>query len=226
MKKFICGVYKITSPTNKVYIGQSYNILSRWKYYQKPKDKLKLNQPKLLNSLKKYGWENHKFEILLECSKELLDTYEILFINEYNSYNIDHGMNCTLGGESNKGRIVSEESRKKISESSKKGWQKRRDNETANLSNKHKENISASLTGKKHSSETIKKMSRPRSEEGKKNMQITHSEEANKNVSVAITDWWNDRKSSESYNSEEEKRKRSERQKQGWITRKANKDSK
>ena len=28
----ISGIYKITSPSNKIYIGQSINIYSTWKY--------------------------------------------------------------------------------------------------------------------------------------------------------------------------------------------------
>jgi hypothetical protein len=56
MEKII-GIYKITSPSNKIYIGQSNNILYRWKYCYK-----KLNcksQRHLYNSLMKYGFDNH-----------------------------------------------------------------------------------------------------------------------------------------------------------------------
>ena len=35
MDNIICGIYKITSPSGKIYIGQSINIKSRWKYYEK-----------------------------------------------------------------------------------------------------------------------------------------------------------------------------------------------
>jgi len=31
----VCGIYKITSPTNKVYIGQSTNILFRFRAYKR-----------------------------------------------------------------------------------------------------------------------------------------------------------------------------------------------
>jgi hypothetical protein len=30
----ICGIYKITSPSKKVYIGQSVDIYERWQKYQ------------------------------------------------------------------------------------------------------------------------------------------------------------------------------------------------
>lgn len=67
------GIYKITSPTQRVYIGQSVNISLRLKYYSSLSCK---KQPKLFNSLQKYGWEQHKFEIIEECSLEQLDERE------------------------------------------------------------------------------------------------------------------------------------------------------
>ena len=37
-------------------------------------------QPKLRNSLRKYGYEAHKIEIVLQCSVHDLDMYEIKFM--------------------------------------------------------------------------------------------------------------------------------------------------
>jgi len=70
----IIGIYKITSPTNKVYIGQSINLIKRINRYKMLKCS---RQPKIYNSLKKYGVENHIFEIIEECSEELLNEREI-----------------------------------------------------------------------------------------------------------------------------------------------------
>jgi group I intron endonuclease len=67
------GVYKITSPTNKIYIGQSINIERRYKEYSKSNCK---NQTKLFLSLKKHGFENHKFEIIEECDVSILEERE------------------------------------------------------------------------------------------------------------------------------------------------------
>ena len=50
----------ITSPLNKIYIGQSINIENRWKQYKRLGCK---KQIKLYNSFIKYGVENHTFEI-------------------------------------------------------------------------------------------------------------------------------------------------------------------
>ena len=96
------GIYKITSPSGKIYIGQSINILSRWKKYFR----LDCNeQPKILRSLKKYGPENHKFEIIEECIVGNLDEREIFWGNYYNVLN-KNGLNCRLG--SGKGTLSKE----------------------------------------------------------------------------------------------------------------------
>lgn len=56
-------VYKITSPTGKIYVGSTNNIKRRLGEYSK----LKIpSQYKLLASLKKYGFNAHSIEILWE----------------------------------------------------------------------------------------------------------------------------------------------------------------
>jgi group I intron endonuclease len=87
------GIYKITNPKGKIYIGQSINIKIRWE-----RDYKKINckhQPKLYNSLLKYGFENHKFEIVEECSLEQLNKREIHWGQYYNT--LTKGLNCKLG---------------------------------------------------------------------------------------------------------------------------------
>ena len=63
-KEVICGIYKIISPSGKIYIGESENIPNRIYYYKIVSCK---KQRRLYNSIKKYGWENHIFEIIEEC---------------------------------------------------------------------------------------------------------------------------------------------------------------
>jgi group I intron endonuclease len=75
------GIYKITSPSNKVYIGQSINIEKRKKQYIKL-DKSCIG-PKLYNSLKKYSWESHIHEILEECILENLNKQEIYYKQQF-----------------------------------------------------------------------------------------------------------------------------------------------
>ena len=75
------GIYKITNPNNEIYVGQSTNIENRWnKDYKTLRCK---TQPKLYNSLKKYGPENHKFEIVEECVIEQLLMRETYYKNLY-----------------------------------------------------------------------------------------------------------------------------------------------
>ena len=74
------GIYKIVSPTNKIYIGQSTNIYLRRKYYNRLSCK---KQPKLYNSLLKYTFENHIFELIEECLLEQLNEREIYWKQYY-----------------------------------------------------------------------------------------------------------------------------------------------
>jgi hypothetical protein len=80
------GIYKITSPSGRIYIGQSINILKRWINYQ---SLLKNNQTKLYNSFIKYGIEKHVFEIIEECSLNQLDEQETYwkqyYLNQFNN---------------------------------------------------------------------------------------------------------------------------------------------
>jgi group I intron endonuclease len=107
----ICGIYKITSPSGGIYIGQSKNIINRkWEYASlKCRD-----QSRLYNSLKKYGWSNHTFDIICECSESDLNELEKYYIKKFRTFNTKHGMNLTDGGDHFK---HSEETKQKISKS-------------------------------------------------------------------------------------------------------------
>ena len=109
----ICGIYKITNPSNNIYVGQSIDIIFRWNYYNKLRCK---GQTKLYNSLKKYGVENHKFEILCQCDRSELNNLEVYYIDLYQSFNTEMGLNLQSGGSVNK---VSDETRAKMSASAK-----------------------------------------------------------------------------------------------------------
>ena len=89
------GIYKITSPSGKVYIGQSRDIERRWKEYSIHKNKQK-EQTAIYNSLKKYGKENHIFEVIEECYLKELNEREIYYIEKYDSFN--NGLNASRGG--------------------------------------------------------------------------------------------------------------------------------
>ena len=66
--KIIC-VYKITSPSGKIYIGSSVNYKRRLTQYKGMGAK---TQTILYNSFLKHGFDNHIFEIIELCTKENL----------------------------------------------------------------------------------------------------------------------------------------------------------
>ena len=108
----LCGIYKITSPSGRVYIGESKNIHSRWKSYKNLSCK---GQRKLLNSLKKYGVKNHIFEVIEECEFDELLCRERFWQDFYCV--ITDGLNCRLTECGDSKGIFSEETKRKISES-------------------------------------------------------------------------------------------------------------
>jgi hypothetical protein len=98
----IC-IYKIKNPKDKIYIGQTKNLKQRLYNYNNPNPNY--IGRKLYNSIKKYGWENHKIEIIEEIlnSEHLqnkLDEREIYYIKKYNSNK--EGLNLTGGGNGGK----------------------------------------------------------------------------------------------------------------------------
>jgi len=86
------GIYKITSPGGKVYVGQSIDIEKRFYHY-----KILCNcnnQTKLINSFKKYGINSHIFEVLEECEEATLNEKERYYQDLYNV--LENGLNCRL----------------------------------------------------------------------------------------------------------------------------------
>lgn len=97
------GIYKITNKINgHCYIGQSTNIANRWQRH-KNYPALLSNYP-LYRAFRKYGVDNFTFEVLEECSLEVLDEREIFYIRNFNSY--EDGYNQTMGGAGTKSSIV------------------------------------------------------------------------------------------------------------------------
>ena len=75
-----CGIYKITSPDNNIYIGKSKDIKKRFTDYTNLQCK---QQKRLYYSLKKFGWYNHKFEIIELCLESELSDLEAKYIHIY-----------------------------------------------------------------------------------------------------------------------------------------------
>lgn len=86
----VTGIYKITSPDGKIYIGQSTDIIARFRGHRSCKSAAKLQA-----SYDKHGVENHKFEIVTECLKDDLYANESYYQELYNSTG-DNGLNTVL----------------------------------------------------------------------------------------------------------------------------------
>jgi group I intron endonuclease len=115
-------IYKLTSPSNKCYIGQTINLVERKRTLYNPNKYY--SGHRLDNAIKKYGIENFQYEIIIqivESSKEKLreklDELEKFYIEKYDSYN--NGYNMTVGGSGSNGCFQTEESKRKISEKAK-----------------------------------------------------------------------------------------------------------
>jgi len=89
----ISGIYKILNPEGKIYIGCTINWDRRLFEYQNLKVK---GQSKIYESLIKFGYINHIFEIIEECNIDLLYEKEIYWINFFNS--VEDGLNVRIGG--------------------------------------------------------------------------------------------------------------------------------
>lgn len=143
------GIYKITSPSGSVYIGQSHNIEKRWKSYKYVRCR---EQPKLYNSLLKYGAETHKFEVIHELPKDItqdiLNNYEIIYWKFYRDL-LFRMLNTRDPG-----------SRGKHSEETKPLFKNRVAwNKGGTLTEEHKKRCSESLKGKIYSQQRRNKIS-------------------------------------------------------------------
>ena len=151
------GIYKITSPTGKIYIGQSTNIQKRWTDYKKKNCK---RQPRLFQSFKKHGVENHTFEIVELCSVEMLNKRERHFQEKHNVIG-RKGLNCVLTDTNEKPRIYSDEIRKKMSDNRKgKNTGENNHNFGTKLSEQRKQWLKFLNTGKKYSDSVNKSKGR------------------------------------------------------------------
>jgi len=109
-KESIGVIYKLTSPSNKVYVGQTKRFIRRMYEYSYSKNGKK--QPKLYNALFKYGFSNFIISIIDICdSVSELNSKEEFWIKRYRSNII--GYNIRSGGSVSP---MSEETKKKLSQ--------------------------------------------------------------------------------------------------------------
>ena len=162
-------------PTGKKYIGKTL-------YEAKRKQDHKYNvsiktSTKFYNAVRKYGWDNFVYGIIETVEANLLENVEKFYIQKYNT--MINGYNMTIGGDgkfgwkatpetkekikkSNTGKVISEETKRKISEA--------------------KKGCFGTFTGKKHTEETKEKIRN--SHKGKPFVGIHNNNKETK--------WWND----------------------------------
>jgi group I intron endonuclease len=153
-------IYKITSPTGKIYIGKTTRLNDRITKYRNCNG---ISEQKIIyNSIKKHGWENHIFEVVTEAPIDQLSYLESFYIETFNSfqYSNPNGMNLTKGGEGTPGRKDSIETK----------------NKRAN-----------SIRGRHHSEQTKQLMSELKKGKPSNNKGIPCSDEKKKKISVANT---------------------------------------
>lgn len=132
MKDKISGIYYIKNIiNNKLYIGQSVDVYAR---LSRHKTDLRGGRDSrhLQKSYDKYGEDNFEFVLLMECAEEDLDFWEKYYIKKWDTQNENYGYNLDGGGsksrlmseetkalmsKAKKGRVVSEETRRKLSAS-------------------------------------------------------------------------------------------------------------
>jgi len=167
------GIYKITNPNGRVYIGQSINIERRFDSYSRCDCK---GQTKIYNSIKKHGFLKHKVEVLVYCDISELNEKEAYYIELYNS-NSSSDLNCGVPRYLNKSGYLSEETKAKmtLAQTGNKKW----------LGKKHKEStkikMSIAQMGKKVSKETCLKIS-----ESKKGINPKHFVEIHPNAKIVL----------------------------------------
>lgn len=175
-------VYLLSFPNQKYYIGLTKQPL-------KNRFSAECRSVQLVGrAIRKYGRENIKVNAVFQSNDlNVLCCIERFLIGEFQTHG-SNGYNLTDGGEGPTNRIVSDETKKKLSES---GMGHPVSFETRlklsnihtgrKLSNDHKKKIGKAGTGRKHNNETKKKIS----DAHKKIKHKKHSDATKRKMSVS-----------------------------------------
>jgi group I intron endonuclease len=145
-------IYRYTSPSGKMYIGQTINEKSRNCQH---KTQTILADTYFAKAIRKYGFDNLEYEVLISFKptidkdrlKRVLDKLEQRYIKLYKTNIHEFGYNLNEGGNGNLGYEHTEEALTKITQ-----YQQ-------NKTEEHKHNLSIASLGVKKSEETKAKMS-------------------------------------------------------------------
>lgn len=142
-------VYIHTCPNGKKYVGVTTRENPEIRWYR---GKGYILNNHFYSAILKYGWNNITHEVFEVESKEEMYRKEIELISFYHSNDPEYGYNNSSGGEggaagSHKGKHLSEEHRRKISEAHK-GKSSGRKGKP--LSEEHRRKLSEAWKGRKH----------------------------------------------------------------------------
>ena len=108
------GIYTIINKIDsKIYIGSSMSIESRLKGHINNLKNNRHRNEHLQSAVNKYGIENFKFESLIECSLDCLESEEQLWMNLTNCTNRKFGYNKDVLAY-NSGHKMSDETKEKL----------------------------------------------------------------------------------------------------------------
>lgn len=217
------GIYSLTSPSGKVYIGQSWDVLKRWTQYRTPSGIR--SQPKLQHSLQKHGGANHQFKILswysAGCDQPTLNSREQSWIDHYRGLGVEL-LNTKEGGSRGKPSL----------DTIRKGVETRRANGSYIASLELRAKRSVVALGRRRSKDSIAKgasaqkgQSRPHMTAWNKNRVRTAEEKQKQSDARKL--WWATnrdrprRKACGYKRSEESRRKYSENKRAWWAAKKA-----
>lgn len=141
----VAHLYKLTSPSGKVYIGVAKNTKKRWQEHAcsaKNGSSCAIHK-----AMRKYGFDAFKKEVLVTSTFSFVKELEVKAIAAYNTL-APFGYNLTDGGDGTNGYTHTQEARRRIS-SSQKGRA---------FSEEHKAKLSKANAGKIHSEEHKRKI--------------------------------------------------------------------
>jgi group I intron endonuclease len=139
-------LYRLTSPSNKQYIGIAKNGLQN-RFTVHVSEAKSGSMTALHKSIRKYGADAFIKEILVVSNYEYVKELEIKAIEAFNTKS-PNGYNLTIGGDGTNGYIHTEDTRKKLSELTK----------LRMLDPEQRRHLSKLNTGKKQSAETKEKI--------------------------------------------------------------------
>lgn len=128
--EIIFKIYKHTSPSGKVYIGQTCqkNVIQRWRnggkgYFSKNPKTGEYHQPLMVNAIKKYDWDLWQHEIIAECNnQDEANCIETYYIKLYKSNDSNFGYNLTEGGTGHHSQPMKQSTKDKLSKAVKELW--------------------------------------------------------------------------------------------------------